>query len=244
MLIDIITIFPQMFDSFLETSLIARGIKKKIISINIHNLRDVATDPHKSVDDRPYGGGPGMVLRVDIADKMIKKVLNQSKISRKKTKVILLTPQGKVFNQTISQELSAISRIIFVCGHYEGFDERIRDLVDLEISIGDYILTGGELPAMVMIDSIARNIKGFLGKESSISEESFSINIRNSSFLIRDSILEYPHYTRPIVYKGKKVPAVLSSGNHEEIQKWRLEQAVIKTKKNRPDLLNPKSNSK
>ena len=238
MRIDIITIFPQMFESFLQTSLIARGIKKKIININLFDLRSVTTDNHKTVDGKPYGGGPGMILRVDIVDKALNKVLKQSKISRSKTKIILLTPQGKVFNQLMSYELSAMSRLIFICGHYEGFDERIRDLADIEVSIGDYILTGGELPAMVMVDSIARNIKGFLGKESSLSEESFSLKILNSKFLIRNSLLEYPQYTKPENYKGEKVPDILLTGNHQKISDWRMAQAVSKTRKMRPDLLN------
>ena len=236
MRIDIITIFPQMFDSFLQTSLIARGIEKKVININIFDLRQVATDNHKTVDGKPYGGGPGMVLRVDIVDKAIQKVLKQTKIARKKTKIILLTPQGKVFNHPIGAELSMSERIIFICGHYEGFDERIRGFVDLEISIGDYVLTGGELPAMVIVDSIARNLKGFLGKESSLSEESFSLKIENSKLKIVNSILEYPHFTKPEIYKGKIVPEVLLSGNHQKIFDWRMTQAVSKTKKNRPDL--------
>lgn len=230
MRIDIITIFPQMFDSFLQTSLIARGIIKNILDINIFDLRSVTTDNHKTVDGKPYGGGPGMVFRVDIIDKAIQKVREQTKIARSKTKIILLTPQGKVFNQAVSQQHAATSRLIFICGHYEGFDERIRGLVDEEVSIGDYVLTGGELPAMVMVDSIARNINGFLGKESSLAEESFSMKIENS-------ILEYPHYTKPENYKGSKVPEVLLSGNHQKIADWRAQQAIKKTQKNRPELL-------
>lgn len=227
---DVITIFPQIFDSFLTTSLIARGIKKNIIDINILDLRSATTDNHKTVDEKPYGGGPGMVLKVDIMDKMIKKVLKLGKISRSKTKIILLTPQGKVFNQSTSQKLSTASRLIFICGHYEGFDERIRNLVDEEISIGDYILTGGEIPAMVLIDSISRNLKGFLGKESSMLEESFSLKMNNL-------LLEYPHYTRPENYQGQKVPKVLLSGNHQEINNWRMKSALKKTRRRRPDLI-------
>lgn len=233
MRIDILTLFPQMFDSFLQTSLIARGIKKKIIAIKLFDLRSVATDKHKSVDGRPYGGGAGMVLRVDIVDKALKKVLRMSQTERKKTKIILLTPQGKVFNQTISAKLSSVERLVFICGHYEGFDERIRDLVDLELSLGDFVLTGGELPAMVIIDTIARNLNGFLGKESSLNEESFNYQLS----IINYQLLEYPHYTRPEAYQGKKVPTVLLSGDHAKIKKWRLEQATKRTIKRRPDLI-------
>lgn len=235
MRIDVVTIFPEMFDSFLATSLIARGIKKKIININLFDLRSVATDRHKSVDGRPYGGGPGMVLRIDIIDRAIKKILSNSKISRNNTKFVLLTPQGVVFNQLMSNDLSTVDHLVFICGHYEGFDERIRELVDLEISLGDYILTGGELPAMVIIDSLARNIKGFLGKEISLNEESFSL--KSKILNLKSGLLEYPQYTRPESFNHKKVPKILLSGNHEKIRIWRDETALDKTKKNRPDLL-------
>lgn len=235
MQIEIITIFPEMFNSFLNTSLIARAISKKIIKINIHDLRLFTTDNHRTVDGKPYGGGPGMVLRVDIVAKALNEVIINSNISRKKTKIILLTPQGKGFDQTLSRSLATNSRLIFICGHFEGFDERIRDLVDLEISIGDYILTGGEIPAMVLTDSIVRNIKGFLGKENSIEEESFSY--KPDIVSQKSAILEYPQYTRPEKFKNKKVPEVLLSGNHLKIQNWRQENALIKTNKNRPDLL-------
>lgn len=219
----IITIFPKAFDSFLKTSLIARGIKKKIISVKIHDLRKWATDRHKSVDDRPYGGGPGMVLRVDVMDRALRAV--KSKIKSQKSKVILLTPQGKPFTAQITKQLSSLKSLILIAGHYEGYDERIRGLADEEISIGDYILTGGELPAMVLIDSLARFIPGFLGKAQSLAEESFST-----------SLLEYPQYTRPEVYNGKRVPKTLLSGNHAAITKWRHQQAIGRTLQRRPDL--------
>ncbi|MFY9484616.1 MAG: tRNA (guanosine(37)-N1)-methyltransferase TrmD [Patescibacteria group bacterium] len=228
---NIITIFPRAFDSFLKTSLIARGIKKKLISVKVHDLRAWATDRHKTVDDRPYGGGPGMVIRVDVVDRSISKIKNQkSKSGKKKTRVILLEPAGKQFNQKMAERLATYDGLIFVAGHYEGVDERVRALVDEEISIGDYVLTGGELPAMVIMDTVARHISGFLGKEASLKEETFSY---------ASGILEYPQYTRPEVHDKKRVPTVLLSGNHETIRKWRLEQAVKRTKKRRPDLLTP-----
>lgn len=222
----IITIFPKAFDSFLKTSLIARGIKKKIISVKMHDLRKWATDRHKSVDDRPYGGGPGMVLRVDVMDHAISDLKSQISKFGKRPKVVLLTPQGKPFTQKIAQKLSRSKTLVLIAGHYEGYDERIRGLADEEISIGDYILTGGELPAMVLIDSLARFIPGFLGKAQSLAEESFSI-----------SLLEYPQYTRPEVYNGKRVPKTLLSGNHAAITKWRHQQAIGRTRQRRPDLL-------
>jgi len=226
----IITIFPHALESFLKTSLIARGIKKKIISLKIHNLRDWAYDKHKSVDDRPYGGGPGMVLRVDVMDRAIKSVKSKTKSQR--TKVILLTPQGKPFTAQIAQQLSSLKSLVLITGHYEGYDERIRDLADEEISIGDYVLTGGELPAMVVIDAVSRFVPGFLGKKSSLAEESFG-----TWKLAFGKLLEYPQYTRPADYKGKLAPAVLLSGDHKKIKNWRLEQAIKRTKQRRSDLI-------
>lgn len=235
----IITIFPKVFDSFLQTSLIARGIKKKIISVKVHDLRSSAMDRHKTVDDRPYGGGPGMVIRVDVVNRSISKIKNphfakasrggqKSKLRKQKTRVILLEPAGKQFNQKMAERLATYDELIFVAGHYEGVDERVRALVDEEISIGDYVLTGGELPAMVIMDVVSRHIPGFLGKEASLEEETFSY---------AKGILEYPQYTRPEVHAGKRVPKVLLSGNHAAIKKWRLQQALKRTKKRRPDLL-------
>lgn len=222
---EIITIFPQAFDSFLNTSLIARGIKKKIISIAVHDLRQSTNDRHKTVDDRPYGGGPGMVLRVDIVGSAISKLqISNSKKVRK----ILLEPAGKPFTQNDAKRLAKYDAIILIAGHYEGVDERVRQLVDEEISIGDYVLTGGELPAMVIMDAVSRHIPGFLGKEASLEEE---------TFWYAKGILEYPQYTRPEIHSGKKVPRILLSGNHQDIKKWRLEQALRRTKKRRPDLL-------
>lgn len=217
--IDIITLFPDSFAGFLQSSIIGRAQKKGLVRINLINLRDFATDSYGSVDDRPYGGGAGMVLRVDIVSEAIKFVRKDG------STVILLTPQGGVFNQAQAQNLCGKSHLILVAGHYEGFDERIRDLTDLELSIGDYILTGGELPAAVVTEAVVRLLPGVLGKDESSRTESFS-----------EGLLEYPQYTRPEDWEGKKVPPVLLSGNHAEIAKWRAEQSRIRTKTRRPDL--------
>lgn len=222
MKIDILTLFPKMFESPFSESVLKRAIDKGILDLKAYNIRDVATDKHKTVDDTPYGGGPGMVMRVDIIDQALEKLKNKNK----KTKIILMTPQGQRFDQKISQKLSKNDHLVFICGRYEGYDERIRSLVDEEISIGDYVLTGGEIPAMAVIDATVRLIPGVVGKEDSLGEESFSTNL-----------LEYPQYTRPFEYKGMKVPEVLISGNHENISNWRKEQSITKTKKRRPDLL-------
>ena len=220
MKIDIITLFPRLFDSVFSQSLIFRAQKQKIASINIRNLRDWSTDKYKTVDDKPFGGGPGMVMKVDVLDRALQSLPAGYKI--------LLTPQGKIFNQALAQKLSGKKHLIIICGHYEGYDERIRSLVDEEISIGDYVLTGGEIPAMVIIDSVVRLLPGVVGKEESLKEESFSAGQ-----------LEYPQYTRPEEYQGKKVPSVLLSGNHAEIKKWREQQSKLRTSSRRPDLLQP-----
>lgn len=218
--IDIITLFPDSFDGFLQSSIIGRAQKRKLVGINLINLRDFARDSYGSVDDKPYGGGAGMVLRVDVTSSAIKSVREDG------SKVILLTPQGQVLTQQLTQKLSQSKHLILVAGHYEGFDERIRDLVDLELSIGDYILTGGELPAAVVAEATVRLLPGVLGKDESSRTESFS-----------EGLLEYPQYTRPEDWEGKKVPPVLLSGNHAEIAKWRSEQSKARTKTRRPDLL-------
>jgi tRNA (guanine37-N1)-methyltransferase len=222
MRIDIITLFPEFFEGFVNHSIIGRAIKAGKIEVFVHNLREMAKDNYGSVDDHPYGGGPGMVLRVDIVAPMIMKV----KELNPKAIVILTTPQGEKFVQAKAKTLASESGLIIVCGHYEGYDERIREYVDHEISIGDYVLTGGELPAMVIVDSVARLLHGVLGDDSSSVEESYSAGL-----------LEYPHYTRPTEYDGKKVPEVLLGGNHKVIEEWRHDQAIAKTKAKRPDLL-------
>ena len=220
----ILTLFPQAFESYLNVSLLQRALAKKFIQIEIKNLRDWGEGVHKSVDARPYGGGAGMVLRVDIIDKALKSL--KVKKGKKGEAIILLTPQGKVFNQTIARKLSKLKKITLICGRYEGFDERVRNLVDMEISIGDFILTGGEIPALAVLDTIARLVPGVVGKAASLVSESFSENM-----------LEYPQYTRPEIYKGKRVPNVLTTGHHGKIEEWRQNEAIKRTKKRRPDLL-------
>ncbi|HLC38993.1 MAG TPA: tRNA (guanosine(37)-N1)-methyltransferase TrmD [Patescibacteria group bacterium] len=224
MIIDILTLFPGAYLGFLDQSLILRAQKNKIVKINVIDLRKYTKDKHRTVDDRPYGGGPGMVMRVDIVDRALKNL--KSKVKSKKLKVILLTPQGKTFHQKMAQRLSKFDHLILICGHFEGFDERIRKLVDMEISVGDFVLTGGELASQVVCDAVVRLIPGVVGKEESLKEESFS-----------NSLLEYPQYTRPEIYQKMAVPKILLSGNHAQIQKWRQKMSLSKTKKNRPDLL-------
>lgn len=233
MIIDIITLFPDMFKGPFDESIVKRACEKKLVEIKIHNLRKWAVDKHGTVDDRPYGGGAGMVLMVEPIVKAIKEIKNPSHISRitYHEKVILLAPQGKVFNQRTARRLSKLDCLIFICGHYEGVDERIRKFVDEEISIGDYILTGGEIPAMALVDSIVRLITGVLEKPEAILYESFS----------NSKLLEYPQYTRPAEFRGLKVPKILLSGNHQKISEWRAKKALEKTKKRRPDLLIPQS---
>ncbi|MBU0647838.1 tRNA (guanosine(37)-N1)-methyltransferase TrmD [Patescibacteria group bacterium] len=221
---DIITLFPSMFSSVFNASIIQRAVKKGLIQINIHNLRDWATDKHKTVDDTPYGGGAGMVLKVDVMDRCLNEIVGvgfprPGNDTAPMPKIILLTPQGKTFNQTKARKLSKLDRIILICGHYEGFDQRIRDhLVDEEISIGNYVLTGGEIPAMVLVDSISRLVPGVIKTESHQNE---SFSIRKQKKGRPPHLLEHPHYTKPAEYKGWKVPPVLLSGNHGEIEKWR-----------------------
>ncbi len=217
---DVLTLFPEMFKS-LDESIIGRAKEKGLIEINLINIRDFSKDKHKKVDDTPYGGGAGMVIRPDVVYDAYSSIKDS-----KNAKVIFLSPQGKVLNQEKVKELSKEEHLILLCGHYEGIDQRVIDeIVDEEISIGDYVLTGGELPAMVVIDSVSRYIDGVLSNES-IEEESFSNNL-----------LEYPQYTRPEEFNGKKVPEVLVSGHHENIKKWRDEKSLEITKIKRPDLL-------
>ena len=219
MKIDVLTLFPNMFNDIFKESIIKRAIDKKIVEINIHNIRDYSNDPHKKVDDTPYGGGCGMVLMCQPIFDAVKTLKNEN------SKVILLTPSGKVYNQTLAIDLSKEKHLILICGHYEGFDERIKTICDMEISIGDYVLTGGEIPSMVLIDSITRLIDGVI-KEESYQKESFSNNL-----------LDYPTYTKPRNYEGLEVPDVLVSGNHREINKWRIKKQIELTQKLRPDLL-------
>ena len=216
---DVLTLFPNMFD-ILNESILGRAQEKNIININIVNIRDFSKDKHNKVDDTPYGGGAGMVMRADVVYDCYNSVKTDD------SKVIYLSPQGKTLNQDKVKELSKEKHLILLCGHYEGIDQRVIDeIVDEEISIGDYVLTGGELPAMVLIDSVSRYVEGVLSKDS-IQEESFT-----------DDLLEYPQYTRPEVFLGKKVPEVLLTGHHQNIEKWRKEQSIKITKSKRPDLI-------
>ena len=219
---DVLTLFPNMFDGFLSESIIKRAIEDKLIKVDITNFRDYSDLKNNQVDDTPYGGGEGMVLMCD----PIVKAIEEKK--KKNSKIILMSPQGKRFDQKMAMDLSKESHLILVCGHYEGFDERIKSFIDEEISIGDYVLTGGELPSMVLIDSISRLVPGV------ITEGSYE----NDSFM--DNLLDYPTYTKPREYRGMKVPDVLLSGDHKKIDEWRKEKQIESTKEKRPDLINEK----
>src|ERR1700704_16901 len=221
--IDVLTLFPAMFAGPLDESIIMRARKAGLLDLKIHQLRDWTHDRHKTVDDRPFGGGPGMLMKPEPLFEAVES------LKREGTKVILLSPSGRKFSQAIARELAEQKDLLLVTGHYEGFDERVRDgLADDELSIGDYVLTNGALPAMVVIDAVARLLPGVLGDDESSKEESFSADGPG---------LEYPQYTRPAEFRGKKVPDVLLSGNHAEIAKWRAEQAKLRTKERRPDLM-------
>lgn len=216
---DVLTLFPESFEP-IKQSILGRALEKNLISLNLINIRDFSKDKHKKVDDTPYGGGAGMVMMPDIVYKAYKSVKTD------KAKVIYMTPQGKTLNQKKVEDLAKQEHLIILCGHYEGIDQRVLDkIVDEEISIGDYVLTGGEIPAMVLIDSVSRYVEGVL-KEDSIKEESFS-----------NGLLEYPQYTRPEIFEGEKVPEILLSGHHENINKWRKQKSLEITKQKRPDLL-------
>lgn len=227
---DVLTLFPEMFD-ILNESIIGRAKEKGLINVNLINIRDFSKNKHKKVDDTPYGGGAGMVIQPDVVYDAYKSVIKNNDKSgldekSKRTKVIYMSPQGKKLDQQKVEELSKQEHLILLCGHYEGIDQRVLDtIVDEEISIGDYVLTGGELPAMVLIDSVSRYVEGVL-KDGSTTEESFS-----------QGLLEYPQYTRPEVFEEKQVPEVLRSGNHQMIDKWRREQSLKRTLEKRPDLL-------
>src|SRR5215471_9027330 len=221
MKIDVLTLFPAMFAGPLDESIVKRARQAGVLDLRIHNLRDYAHDRHKTVDDRPFGGGPGMLLKPEPIFEAVEKLAGDN------ARVILLSPAGRPFNQAIAAELAQAERMLLVSGHYEGFDERVREhLADDELSIGDYVLTNGALPVMVIIDAVTRLLPGVLGDEESAHEESFS-----------HGLLEYPQYTRPATFRGMAVPEVLLSGNHAEIAKWRAEQARARTKERRPDLL-------
>lgn len=219
MLIDVLTLFPNMYDNFLTESIIKRALDNGKVWINIHNIRDYTVYSNNQVDDYPYGGGGGMVLMCDPIFRAI------DALKKEDTLVIMMTPSGKIFKEKIAYDLSKHHHIIILCGHYEGFDERIKAVVDLELSIGDYVLTGGELPSMVVMDSVIRLVDGVISKESLVSE-SFD-----------DNLLDYPNYTKPLEYRGMKVPEVLLSGHHKNIEEFRYSERLRLTKENRPDLL-------
>lgn len=221
MKIDVLTLFPAMFAGPLDESIIKRARQAGLLDLQLHQLRDWTHDRHKTVDDRPFGGGPGMLLKPEPIFEAVESLI------REKTRVVLMSPSGRKFDQAIARELAQQEHLLIVTGHYEGFDERIREgLADDELSIGDYVLTNGALPAMVVIDTVARLLPGVLGDDASSTEESFS-----------HRLLEYPQWTRPAEFRGMKVPDVLVSGNHAEIAKWRAEQAKKRTQEQRPDLI-------
>jgi len=221
MQIDVITLFPAMFAGPLDESIVQRAREREILKLKIINLRDFTHDRHKTVDDKPFGGGPGMLLKPEPIFEAVESLRGPG------TEVILMSPAGRLFNQEIAREISLKPHVILVCGSYEGFDQRVRDyLANDELSIGNYVLTNGALPAMVVIDAVTRLLPGVLGHEESAHDESFS-----------KGLLEYPHYTRPADYRGMKVPEILLSGNHAAIARWRAEQAMKRTAEHRPDLL-------
>lgn len=223
MKIDIITLFPKMFDGPFAESMLWKAQDRKLVEINLIDLREFGDGPRKTVDDTPFGGGDGMLFKPE----PVVAAIEQAKEENPDAKVIILSPQGKQYKQQIAQDLSAEAGLILVCGRYEGFDERIIDYADMELSVGDYVLTGGELPAMIVVDSVTRLLPGVLGGEQSAHIESFS----------DPKLVEYPQYTRPVEFRGSEVPEVLRNGDHAKIDAWRNEQSIIKTKKNRPDLL-------
>lgn len=228
MLIDILTLFPEMFQGPLNESLLKKAQQKGLLSLNTVNLRDFTSDKHKTADDTPYGGGPGMVMKADVVAKALNSLKEKAESRKQKadSRMILLCPTGKVLTQQKVNELAKLDRLTLICGHYEGIDERVRELVDEEISIGDYVLTGGEIPAMVLIDAVARQVPGVVKEEESVKKDSFF-----------EGILDFPSYTKPEEFEGKKLPAVLLSGDHARIARWRRKEALRRTLLRRPDLL-------
>ncbi len=221
MKVDVLTLFPEMFAGALDVSIVRRARETGLLELQVHNLRDYTHDRYKTVDDAPFGGGPGMVLKPEPIFEAVEK------LARPETRVILMTPAGRPFKQAIARELAGQSHLLMICGSYEGVDERVRDaLVHDELSIGDFVLTNGGLPAMIVIDAVTRLLPGALGDDESSRDESFS-----------GELLEYPQYTRPAEYRGMKVPEILLSGHHANIVKWRAEQALLRTAQRRPDLL-------
>ena len=229
---EVFTLLPEVFPSYLDTSILKRARERGLIHVNVHNIRDYTHDRHNTTDDQPYGGGGGMVMKPEPVFEAIETVLGlASPLSTPEPEanipIILLTPQGRVFNQSIAKELSQHKKIALLCGRYEGIDERIREnLVTDQISIGDYVLTGGELPALILIDAVSRLLPNVLGDPTGAEDDSHAMGL-----------LEYPHYTRPPEFRGNKVPDVLLSGDHKKIDKWRREQALLRTLQKRPDML-------
>jgi tRNA (guanine37-N1)-methyltransferase len=227
LIIDVISIFPKMFNNIINYGVIKEAFNKNLCQLNVYNLREFTDDKHKKIDDRPFGGGPGMIMKIQPIDSVVNFIKKKNNIINKELqKTILLTPKGSRLSQSKLKYFSNLENIIIICGRYEGVDERVRELIaDMELSIGDYVLTGGEIPSMVVIDGVIRLLSGVVGKEESLKYESFE-----------DNLLDYPQYTRPPTYKGYKVPEILLGGNHKEIEKWRKEKAINLTKKRRPDL--------
>jgi tRNA (guanine37-N1)-methyltransferase len=222
---DIVTIFPEMFRGVFESGIVRRAAESRLIEVTVHDLRDYTHDRHRQVDDRPFGGGAGMVMKPEPLFRAVEAIAHGQRPGKART--VLLSPQGRLFNQQTAQEFSGLEQLTLICGRYEGVDERVAEhLVDDEISIGDYVLSGGEMPAMVVVDAVTRLIPGALGCGHSAENESFS-----------DGLLDYPHYTRPPEYRGMRAPEVLLSGNHREIERWRRRKALEKTMRRRPDLI-------
>ena len=223
---DVLTLFPEMFPGYLSQSLLNKAIERKLTEVHVHNIRDWATDKHSSIDDRPFGGGPGMVMMAPPVVECAEAVIDAD---RRPSHVVLLTPQGRTLTQRVAEELSEHARIVLLCGRYEGFDQRVSDILQPdELSVGDFVLNGGEVAAMLVIDTLVRLIPGVLGDERSSKEDSFSRANR---------LLEFPQYTRPREYRGHAVPDVLLSGDHEKIAEWRQQQTIERTKQRRSDLL-------
>ncbi|NUM47015.1 MAG: tRNA (guanosine(37)-N1)-methyltransferase TrmD [Anaerolineales bacterium] len=224
---DLFSLFPEVFTSYLQTSILQRAIEREFVQIHLHNIRDWTTDKHHVTDDEPYGGGGGMVMKPEPIFAAVEGILGLHPGAPPPCPVILLTPQGRVFTQAVAQELSAHPRLALICGRYEGFDERVRTgLVTDEISIGDYVLTGGELPALILVDAITRLLPGVLGDPDGAADDSHAMGL-----------LEYPHYTRPPEFRGMAVPHILRSGDHGKIARWRREQALLRTLHRRPEML-------
>ncbi len=251
--ISIITLFPKMIQGFFDESIVKRAVDKKLVEIELINLRDFAINKYGSVDDRPYGGGAGMIMRVDVIYRALSSISNfpyvpqgkQFPISKKNIKTILTSPKGKQFNQKKAAEYSKLNHLIIIAGHYEGVDERVSDYVDEEVSLGDFVMTGGEITAAAIADSVTRLIPGVLKKDSATKIESFiTVPVNQLTGIVKEvkgskkvTLLEYPQYTRPENFKGKKVPKVLLSGNHKDIEEWRTKEAYKQTLKKRKDLL-------